>query len=98
MEAVLLISSYLTNLKGRVKIGQTIEVIGRISFYCVLGPLILNIFINYISFFITNDNITNYTDDNGIFSCNKDINMALNAVEYSTVILNTCLKTQVSII
>ena len=56
-----------------------------------LGP-IFNIFINDIFFFITHDNITNYIDDNGIISCNKDINIAINYIQYSAVILNSWFK------
>ena len=53
----------------------------------ILGPLLLNIFINYIFYFIKRTNITNYADDNTIYT--KNTASLLKTLEGETsIILN----------
>ena len=39
----------------------------------ILGPLLFNIFINDIFFFVEKSEICNFADDNTIYSCGKDL-------------------------
>ena len=41
----------------------------------ILGPLLLNIFLNDIFYFINNGNLFNHTDDNELYSIGKNLNM-----------------------
>jgi len=62
------VHTYLTNRKQRVKIGKVhsswTETIKGVSQGSILGPLIFNIFINDIFYFIEKSRLNNYADDN----------------------------------
>ena len=65
--ACTLLASYLYKRKQRVKIGSLKsdwkELNKGVHQGSILGPLIFNIFINYIFYFVKNANSYNYADD-----------------------------------
>ena len=83
--ALKLIFDYLSRRRQRVKINDTLSKWSNIA--CgvpqgsILGPLLFNIFINDILYFMNNTKITNYADDNTPYICDINIDIALNILE-----------------
>ena len=76
-DACILIASYLFQRKQRVKIGNNKsdweEINKGVPQGSILGPLIFNIFLNDIFYFVTKGNIYNYADDNSISVSHKEL-------------------------
>ena len=74
-----LIASYLYKRKQRVKIGSFKsdwkEISKGVPQGSILGPLIFNIFINDIFYFVKNANLFNYAGDNSVSVNGKQLNM-----------------------
>lgn len=80
-----LLASYLTKRKQRVKIGTErsawSETDKGVPQGSGLGPLIFNIFINDIFYFIKQCSILNYADDNTIYKCNHSADVVINTLK-----------------
>ena len=48
----------------------------------ILGPILFNIFINDLFFFITKSEVCNFADDNTLYSCNKNLEHVFSNLKY----------------
>ena len=71
--ATSLISDYLSKRYQRVKIGSVfssyLEILRGVPQGSILGPILFNIFINDLIFFIQQTEVCNFADDTAIYSC-----------------------------
>ena len=68
---------YLSLRRHRTKVGSSYskwsEICRGIPQGSILGPLLFNIFINDIFFFVEKSVICKFADDNTVYSCGKDL-------------------------
>jgi hypothetical protein len=80
-----LIHNYLSNRKQMVKIGDAcstwLEILKGVPQGSILGPMIFNIFINDIFYFVEKSKLYNYADDNTLSFSHKDPNILKSVLE-----------------
>ena len=76
--AIKTIHSYLNNRWQRVKINHSFsswtELLLGVPQGSVLGPLLFNIYLNDLMWFINYGEVCNYADDTTLYSCNTNLN------------------------
>ena len=75
---MLLLKSYLSDRKQRIKLNNIVsswsEIKKGVPQGSILGPLLFNVFINDIFYFIEHGTLYNYADDNTISFSSPDFN------------------------
>ena len=85
MDAITIIYSYMKRRKQGVKINDTESLfkilLSGVPQGSILGPILFNIFINNLLFFINEAKLANSADDNTIYAAKRDFNELLRSLE-----------------
>ena len=90
-ESLEFIRSYLKDRKQRTKVGSFYSIWNLIKLFVplgsILGPLLFNIFIHDIFYFISDIDIANYADDNTPYATEISMTSLLETLEMETNVL-----------
>ena len=86
-----LLESYLTDRKQQVRIGSHTSawenILKGVPQGSILGPLLFNIFLNDIFYFVTQASLYNYADDNTLSFIQKKLEVLKKDLEEQSLIL-----------
>ena len=86
--ALKFIHSYLTGRKQRTNVNTLLSTWKTITSGSVLGPLLFNIYLNDMFFFLPNINITNFADDTTPYEINKTVEALIEKLTKDVTVLD----------
>ena len=93
LNAVAFIKSYLTNRYQRCKTGDSCSewerIIAGVPQGSLLGPLLFNIFINYIFLYIENSDLCNYADDSTLYATGESLSIIIENLKANFLRIST---------
>ena len=86
-----LLQYYLSNRTQRVKLDSTfsswLKILLGVPQGSILGPLLFNIFLNDMLWFVEKTDICNFADDNTIYSCAKSVNNVIENLQSEFILI-----------
>ena len=96
LKSLKLLQDYISNWTPKVKLdsilSSCLKILLGVAQGSVLGPLVFNIFLNDMLWFVEKTDIYSFVDDNTVYNCAKSINDVMENLQSGLKISLKCFK------